>query len=151
MEVLNVLNLCGGHSHQCIHYFGCKKAVNSAIFHLCCTFIQGQLIKRKKTIYTLQRHFKTWCLFLSMIDMYRSLALLCNVCMYENIVYKVLTANYYADFYRSLSTAVSYRMKCKLLLSYLLHYLGVLVFKIRNNYYKYVRHYKYHISICVDR
>ena len=60
------------------------------------------------------------------------------------MVYKVLTANYYADFDRSLSTAVSCRMKCKLLLSYLLHYLGVLVVKIRNNYYKYVRHYKYH-------
>ena len=51
MEVLNVLNLCGGHSHQRIHYFGCKKAVNSAIFHLCCTFIQGHLVKRKKQQY----------------------------------------------------------------------------------------------------
>ena len=46
-------------------------------------------------------------------------------------------------------------MKYKLLFSYLLHYLGVLVVKIRNNYYKYV-HYKYAgvhflvILICVD-
>ena len=34
-------------------------------------------VGKKKNIYTLQRHFKTWCLVLSMIDMYRSLALLC--------------------------------------------------------------------------
>ena len=50
---------------------------------------------------------------------------------------------------------VSCRMNCKLLLSHLLHYQGVLVLKLRNNYYKYV-HYKYAgvhfliISICVD-
>ena len=56
--------------------------------------------------------------------------------------------NYYADFDKSLFTAVLCRMKCKLLSSYLLHYLGALVFKIRNNYYKYIRHYKYHISMC---
>ena len=32
-------------------------AANSAIFHLCCTFIQGQLVKSKKnTVYTIQRH-----------------------------------------------------------------------------------------------
>ena len=54
-------------------------------------------------------------------------------------------------------TCVPYRMNCKLLLSYLLHYQGVLLVKeTRNNYYKYV-HNKYvlvHfliISICVDR
>ena len=47
MEVLNSQPMWG-HSYQCIHYFGCKRAVNSAIFHLCCTFIQGQLVKRKK-------------------------------------------------------------------------------------------------------
>ena len=85
----------------------------------------------------------------------------------ENIFYKgFLTANYYVNFYRSLFTAedmlmqdvyltcVSCTMNCKLLLSYL-HYQGVLVLKVRNNYYKYV-HYKYAcvhfliISICVD-
>ena len=45
-------------------------------------------------------------------------------------------------------------MNCKFLLSYFLHYHGVLVVKIRNNYYKYV-HYKYaecplshHINMC---
>ena len=40
MEVLNVLNLGGGHLYQCIHYFGCKRAVSSSVFHLFCTFIQ---------------------------------------------------------------------------------------------------------------
>ena len=45
VEVLNVLNLCGGHSYQCIHYFGCKRVVNSVIF---CTFLQGWLVKNKK-------------------------------------------------------------------------------------------------------
>ena len=33
-------------------------------------------------------------------------------------------------------------MNCELLLSYLLHYHGILVVNVRNNYYKYV-HYKY--------
>ena len=41
VEVLNVLILCGGHLYQCIHYFCCKRAVNSAIFHLFCTFLQA--------------------------------------------------------------------------------------------------------------
>ena len=40
VEVLNVLNLCG-----------VMRAVNSAIFHLCCTFIQEQLVKRKRKQY----------------------------------------------------------------------------------------------------
>ena len=48
MEVLNVLNLCWGNSYQCIHYFGCKIAVSSAIFHLFCTLIHDQLVKSKK-------------------------------------------------------------------------------------------------------
>ena len=73
-----VFNLCGGHSYQCIHYFCCKRAVNSAIFHLFCTFLQGRLVKSKKQPqYIPYRYiFKTQCLLLSMFDMYRSLALL---------------------------------------------------------------------------
>ena len=126
MEVRNALNLCGGHSYQCIHYFGCKRVVNSAIFHLFCTLIQDRLVKSKK-VYTLQRIFLTLYL-LSMFDMYRSLALSCIYGKY------FLPANYYADFYRSLFTAehmlvqdeyltwVPCRMNCKLLLSHLFYY-----------------------------
>ena len=91
-----------------------------------------------------------------MFDMYRSLALLCIL---KTFLQGFLTANYYADFYRSLFTAedmlmqdgyltcLSCRMNCKLLLSYLLHYQGVLIVKVnnKNNYYKYV-HYKYVVS-----
>ena len=47
-------------------------------FHLCCTFIQGQLVKRRKNnIIPYREFFLTQCLFLGMIDMYRSLALFC--------------------------------------------------------------------------
>ena len=97
-----------------------------------------------------------------MFDMYRSLALLC---IWKIFLQGFLTANYYANFYRSLFTAehmlmqdeyltcVSCRMNCKLSLSHLLHYQGLLVLKVRNNYYKYV-HYKYagvhFLIICVD-
>ena len=65
VEVLNVLNLC-------------ERAVNSAIFHLFCTFLQGQLVKSKKQAqYIPYRYiFKTQYLLLSMFDMNRSLALL---------------------------------------------------------------------------
>ena len=56
MEVLNVLNLF------------------SLMLHIY-TGAVGK--KKKKPIYTIQRYFLTRCLFLSMIDMYRSLALLC--------------------------------------------------------------------------
>ena len=35
-------------------------------------------------------------------------------------------------------TCVSYMMNCKLSLSHLLHYEGVLVLEVRINYYKYV-------------
>ena len=71
VEVLNVLNLCRGHSYQCIHYFCCKKAVNSVIFHLFCKFLQGQLVKSKKQgQYIPYRYiFKTQYLLLSMFDM----------------------------------------------------------------------------------
>ena len=159
--------MCGDHSYQCIHYFDCKRAVNIAIFHLFCTLIHDRLAKcTKNTVYTLQRIFLTQCLLLSMSDMYRSLALLCIWKIYFTRFF--LTANYYADFYRSLFTAehmlmqdeyltcVSCRMNCKLISSHLLHYQGVLVLKVRNYYYKYYVHYKYPgvhfliISICVD-
>ena len=73
-----VFNLCGGHSYQCIHYFCCKRALNSAIFHLFCTFLQGRLVKSKKQPQYIPNRYilKTQCLLLSMFDMYRSLALL---------------------------------------------------------------------------
>ena len=51
----------------------CKQCYFSLMLHI----YTGAVGKKKKKLYTLQRHFKTWCLFLSMIDMYRSLALLC--------------------------------------------------------------------------
>ena len=63
------------HTSASIILIGCKKSVNSAIFHLFCTFIQGQLVKRKKNNIYPTETFKTWYLVLSMIDMYRSLAL----------------------------------------------------------------------------
>ena len=69
VEVLNVLNLCGGHSYQCIHYFGCKKAVNSAIFHLCCTFIQGQLVKVGWFTFTNKIHIEMFNKFIIMITL----------------------------------------------------------------------------------
>ena len=58
-----------GHSHQCIHYFGCKRAVNIALCHLFCTFIQDRLVKN--IVYTLQRICLTQCLLLSRFGMYR--------------------------------------------------------------------------------
>ena len=69
----------GVHSYQYIHYFGCKRAVSNAIFHLFCTFIQGPLAKCKKkhSIYPTETFSKSQCQLLSMFDMYRSLALLC--------------------------------------------------------------------------
>ena len=49
--------------------------VNSAIFHLFCTFLQGWLVKNNHSIYPTDTFF-TQCLLLSMFDKYRSLALL---------------------------------------------------------------------------
>ena len=74
-----VLNLCGGHAYQCIHYFGCKRAVNSAIFPLILHIFTGAVGKKGKnnhSIYPTDTFLKTHCLLLSMFDMYRSLALL---------------------------------------------------------------------------
>ena len=155
---------------QCIHYFGCKRAVSKqCYFSLSLHIFTGVVGKKykKNSIYPTETFFKTQCLLLSMFDMYRSLALL-SIMYMKNIFYKVfLTANYYADFYRSMFTAedilmqyeyltcVTCRMNCKLILSHLLHYQGVLVLKVRNYYYKYV-HYMYAgvhfviISICVE-
>ena len=66
-----------GPSYQCIYYFGCKKAVNS-YFSLMLHIYTGAVGKKINKQYIPYREFfLTLCLFLSMIDMYRSLALLC--------------------------------------------------------------------------
>ena len=79
VEVLNVLNLCGIQFIPVHPLFLLQESCKQCYFSLILPIFTGRLVKRKKTttVYTLQIHFKTWCLFLSMIDMYRSLALLC--------------------------------------------------------------------------
>ena len=72
------LTYCG--STKCSQPVWGHESCKQCYFHLCCTFIQGQLVKRNKNnIYIIPYRdiFLTQCLFQSMIDMYRSLALLC--------------------------------------------------------------------------
>ena len=73
-----MFSTCVGVIHTSASIIFVARAVNSANFHLFCTFLQGRLVKSKKQPQYIPYRYilKTQYLLLSMFDMYRSLAFL---------------------------------------------------------------------------
>ena len=91
------------HTNACTHFLGCKRAVNSAIFHVFCTFIQGRLVKSKRHI-PYRDIKKNSVLLLNMFDMYRSFTLLyiyIYIYIYNIYIYiYMLFFTYFAHLYK---------------------------------------------------